>query len=223
MRTLQRRGQDWYCGSCGPRAEPCAGSGRVGRSVSATAADARTVRLSTRRQRCRPHRNRRRDRHRARCRTGGRNHHRRGAHRRTARRAASASGLGRWPTGPSCSPEPVPTHRARGAAAERRAHRCRRPRRGPPSLPTLRPGDRAGQTTRRAAALPQLHGQVPRRNLLAQPSADRMTRVIQSAAEVDRVADTAQWAHRRCFRCRCRCQGARGDSWCLDSRKESSA
>ena len=24
LRTLQRRGQDWYCGACGPRPEPCA-------------------------------------------------------------------------------------------------------------------------------------------------------------------------------------------------------
>ena len=25
LRTLQRRGQDWYCSVCGPRREPCAG------------------------------------------------------------------------------------------------------------------------------------------------------------------------------------------------------
>jgi hypothetical protein len=27
LRTLQRRGEDWYCGACGPRPEPCAGCG----------------------------------------------------------------------------------------------------------------------------------------------------------------------------------------------------
>ena len=27
LRTLQRRGEDWYCGTCGPRPEPCAGCG----------------------------------------------------------------------------------------------------------------------------------------------------------------------------------------------------
>ncbi len=29
LRTLQRRGQDWYCGVCGPRREPCAGCGKT--------------------------------------------------------------------------------------------------------------------------------------------------------------------------------------------------
>lgn len=29
LRTLQRRGEDWYCGGCGPRREPCAGCGRT--------------------------------------------------------------------------------------------------------------------------------------------------------------------------------------------------
>lgn len=27
LRTFQRRGEDWYCGGCGPRAEPCAACG----------------------------------------------------------------------------------------------------------------------------------------------------------------------------------------------------
>jgi hypothetical protein len=27
LRTLQRRGEDWYCGACGPRPEPCTGCG----------------------------------------------------------------------------------------------------------------------------------------------------------------------------------------------------
>ena len=27
LRTVQRRGQDWYCGACGPRSEPCARCG----------------------------------------------------------------------------------------------------------------------------------------------------------------------------------------------------
>jgi hypothetical protein len=27
LRTLQRRGEDWYCGTCGPRPEPCAACG----------------------------------------------------------------------------------------------------------------------------------------------------------------------------------------------------
>jgi len=27
LRTLQRRGEDWYCGACGPSPEPCAGCG----------------------------------------------------------------------------------------------------------------------------------------------------------------------------------------------------
>lgn len=31
MRTLQRRGQDWYCGNCGPRPEPCAACGNTRR------------------------------------------------------------------------------------------------------------------------------------------------------------------------------------------------
>src|SRR5262249_55068540 len=30
LRTFQRRGQDWYCGPCGQRAEPCAGCGKSG-------------------------------------------------------------------------------------------------------------------------------------------------------------------------------------------------
>jgi len=29
LRTLQRRGQDWYCGACGPKREPCAACGKV--------------------------------------------------------------------------------------------------------------------------------------------------------------------------------------------------
>ena len=29
LRTLQRRGDDWYCGVCGPVREPCAECGRV--------------------------------------------------------------------------------------------------------------------------------------------------------------------------------------------------
>lgn len=29
LRTLQRRGQDWYCGVCGPRREPCATCGQI--------------------------------------------------------------------------------------------------------------------------------------------------------------------------------------------------
>jgi hypothetical protein len=29
LRTLQRRGQDWYCGACGPKPEPCADCGKV--------------------------------------------------------------------------------------------------------------------------------------------------------------------------------------------------
>jgi hypothetical protein len=29
LRSLQRRGEDWYCGGCGPRPEPCAGCGQV--------------------------------------------------------------------------------------------------------------------------------------------------------------------------------------------------
>ena len=29
LRTLQRRGQDWYCSACGPRREPCAGCGKT--------------------------------------------------------------------------------------------------------------------------------------------------------------------------------------------------
>jgi hypothetical protein len=29
LRTLQRRGQDWYCGGCGPRREPCAACGQT--------------------------------------------------------------------------------------------------------------------------------------------------------------------------------------------------
>ena len=31
LRTLQRRGEDWYCGVCGPRLEPCAGCGQTRR------------------------------------------------------------------------------------------------------------------------------------------------------------------------------------------------
>ncbi|MGH3630438.1 MAG: hypothetical protein ACRDRL_23720, partial [Sciscionella sp.] len=31
LRTLQRRGQDWYCGVCGPRREPCTGCGKTRR------------------------------------------------------------------------------------------------------------------------------------------------------------------------------------------------
>jgi hypothetical protein len=34
LRTLQRRGEHWYCGVCGPRREPCAGCGKT-RSVNA--------------------------------------------------------------------------------------------------------------------------------------------------------------------------------------------
>lgn len=29
LRTLQRRGEDWYCGGCGPNREPCAGCGNL--------------------------------------------------------------------------------------------------------------------------------------------------------------------------------------------------
>ena len=29
LRTLQRRGDDWYCGVCGPVREPCAGCGQI--------------------------------------------------------------------------------------------------------------------------------------------------------------------------------------------------
>lgn len=31
LRTLQRRGQDWYCGVCGPLRQPCAGCGKTER------------------------------------------------------------------------------------------------------------------------------------------------------------------------------------------------
>ena len=31
LRTLQRRGEDWYCGVCGPVRQPCAGCGDIGR------------------------------------------------------------------------------------------------------------------------------------------------------------------------------------------------
>jgi hypothetical protein len=34
LRTLQRRGQDWYCSVCGPRPEPCAACGHVRRVAS---------------------------------------------------------------------------------------------------------------------------------------------------------------------------------------------
>lgn len=29
LRTMQRRGQDWYCGTCGPQSEPCSSCGRL--------------------------------------------------------------------------------------------------------------------------------------------------------------------------------------------------
>ena len=29
LRTLQRRGEEWYCGVCGPVREPCGGCGRI--------------------------------------------------------------------------------------------------------------------------------------------------------------------------------------------------
>jgi len=31
LRTMQRRGQDWYCGVCGPRREPCGLAATPGR------------------------------------------------------------------------------------------------------------------------------------------------------------------------------------------------
>jgi hypothetical protein len=40
LRTLQRRGQDWYCAGCGPRREPCAACGQA-RPVSARDRDGR--------------------------------------------------------------------------------------------------------------------------------------------------------------------------------------
>jgi hypothetical protein len=40
LRTLQRRGEDWYCGVCGPQPEPCAGCGQS-RPVSCRDRDGR--------------------------------------------------------------------------------------------------------------------------------------------------------------------------------------
>ncbi len=40
LRTLQRRGQDWYCGVCGPRREPCAACG-ITRAVHSRDRDGR--------------------------------------------------------------------------------------------------------------------------------------------------------------------------------------
>jgi hypothetical protein len=40
LRTMQRRGQDWYCGVCGPEPEPCAACGSV-RPVSSRDRDGR--------------------------------------------------------------------------------------------------------------------------------------------------------------------------------------
>jgi hypothetical protein len=34
LRTLQRRGEDWYCGVCGPKTEPCAACGNTRRVAS---------------------------------------------------------------------------------------------------------------------------------------------------------------------------------------------
>jgi hypothetical protein len=34
MRTLRRRGQDWYCWNCGPQPEPCAACGNTRRVAS---------------------------------------------------------------------------------------------------------------------------------------------------------------------------------------------
>jgi hypothetical protein len=40
LRTMQRRGQDWYCGACGPEPEPCAACGSI-RPVSSRDRDGR--------------------------------------------------------------------------------------------------------------------------------------------------------------------------------------
>ena len=40
LRTMQRRGQHWYCGACGPQPEPCAACGSI-RPVSSRDRDGR--------------------------------------------------------------------------------------------------------------------------------------------------------------------------------------
>ena len=166
LRSMQRRGQDWYCGVCGPEPEPCTGCG-LSRPVS--------VRDRGGRPRC------------SGCR------HRRppdpmqillevvtavdpgigaaaviAAARAAAPGPGSAAGWrGRCKITPGCSPEQARTHRSLGAPAA--SMHSPRPGRWdrPACLSALRADHRPGQATRRGAALPQLRGEVPRRAVFA--------------------------------------------------------
>ena len=102
-----------------------------------------------------------------RSRPAGQRRHRRGERGSARGRAAAAPRLGA--AGPARAPHRggSPGGGARGAAADRRPVRRGRGGRRPAALPALRPGDRPGQAHWRAAAMPQLRGQVPCRALLA--------------------------------------------------------
>ena len=145
LRTMQRRGQDWYCGACGPEPEPCAACGSI-RPVSSRDRDGRPRCGS-----CPP--------------DSGQDPAGIVAGLVAAidpalpasaviaavnaaapqGRAAPAPGLGA--AGPARAPHRggSPGGGARGAAADRRPLRRGRGGRRPAALPALRPGDRPGQ------------------------------------------------------------------------------
>jgi hypothetical protein len=167
LRTFQRRGEDWYCGVCGPVREPCGACGQL------------------RRVRCRDREGRPRC---AQCPPGdGRDPVDLIAGIVTAvdptlpvdlvavAVAASVPRAGQrqqlaWAlhdrpdllTGAGAE-APVPL----GASADRQTLRRRGAGDHPPGLPPLRSGHPPAPADRRALALPQLHRQVPRPALFA--------------------------------------------------------
>ena len=168
LRTMQRRGQDWYCGVCGPQRRamrglrPATGSAprRPGRAAAVRASardgDGRdpaaivTGVIAAIDPRCPP-----------------------GRVAAAVRRAAARAGQRRqlaW----ALQDQPGLLDRRRrpgtgpvGAAADRRARATPAPAGSSARLPALRPGHRAWhQRIDGRAALPQLRGQVPRPAML---------------------------------------------------------
>jgi hypothetical protein len=166
LRSLQRRGEDWYCGVCGPAREACASCGTISlihlrdrdgrpRCAKCPPEDVDPIQLIVECDR----------RHRA----GSSDHcgRRRGHCRHSGGRTAPCPGLGRIRS-------PRPAHGSRGAGTgpgsaptDRRAGRCRSDTHRQAAVPRLRPRDPPGQAPERGPALPELRRQVPRRDMFA--------------------------------------------------------
>ena len=107
LRTLQRRGEHWYCGVCGPRLEPCVGCGQTRRSRLPRPRGRTVVRCLPTGRRHRLDADPARDHHRDRSRPGPGRGDRRDRRRRPGR-VGGTNWRGPCRTGPNCSPAPAP-------------------------------------------------------------------------------------------------------------------